>query len=305
MLAISAARISTASSPSRKTMIALFATTAAREPGPRRCAARPRASASSSAARVAASSAAALRLTSWTRPSRAVRRRTRRALDLAEEPGREAAQPLLGAELEDAVRLEPRLLGPPPLARRGRGSRAGRAWPRSRRSRPSPRRPSSRAGRAVGGRSSAASVVASTASGSATASAAAGGRERVAELGERRADCRVAAGVAASSTGSRSANAPAAPSRNVIASWISKSRVTWPSSTPRPYSIGTSSRNRSSWPARRSSSASAERRRAEALERRSVGRGASAASSPARRGRRAAGTPRRASRRGRGAALRR
>ena len=51
-------------------------------------------------------------------------------------------------------------------------------------------------------------------------------------------------------------NAPAAPSRNVIASWISKSRVTRPSFTPRPYSMGTSMRNRSSCPALRASSSS-------------------------------------------------
>ena len=37
------------------------------------------------------------------------------ALDLVEQLGREAAQPLLRAELEDAVRLEPRLLGPAPV----------------------------------------------------------------------------------------------------------------------------------------------------------------------------------------------
>ena len=43
------------------------------------------------------------------------------------------------------------------------------------------------------------------------------------------------------------ASAVEAASRNVIASWISKSSVTRPSSTPRSYSIGTSSRNRWSW----------------------------------------------------------
>ena len=40
-------------------------------------------------------------------------------LDLLERAGRDPAQPLLGPELEDAVRLEPRLLGPAPVALRG------------------------------------------------------------------------------------------------------------------------------------------------------------------------------------------
>ena len=67
---------------------------------------------------------------------------------------------------------------------------------------------------------------------------------------------RVATASRASRIDSRSAKAAAAPSRNVIASWISNSSETLPSLTPRPYSIGTSLRNLSSWPARRSWSAS-------------------------------------------------
>ncbi len=49
----------------------------------------------------------------------------------------------------------------------------------------------------------------------------------------------------------------AAPSRKVIASWISIGTVTVPPATPRAYSIGTSPRNRVSWPARRACSAGA------------------------------------------------
>ncbi len=58
MLAISAARMSTASSPSRKTMIALFVTTAARDCGPLPIASADSLSARSSAAIVPASSSA-------------------------------------------------------------------------------------------------------------------------------------------------------------------------------------------------------------------------------------------------------
>ena len=52
----------------------------------------------------------------------------------------------------------------------------------------------------------------------------------------------------------RSAKAPTAPVRKATASVISKSRVTWSSLTPRPYSTGTSSRNCSSCWARRAAS---------------------------------------------------
>jgi hypothetical protein len=70
MLAISAARISTASSPSRKTMIALFVTTETRDCGPLPMRASASASAASSDLRVAASSVGAARpLISCTRPA--------------------------------------------------------------------------------------------------------------------------------------------------------------------------------------------------------------------------------------------
>ena len=67
---------------------------------------------------------------------------------------------------------------------------------------------------------------------------------------------RIAAASRSTRTLSRSVIACAAPSRNVIASWISKGTVTRPSETPRPYSTGTSARKRRNWPARRISSSS-------------------------------------------------
>ena len=57
----------------------------------------------------------------------------------------------------------------------------------------------------------------------------------------------------------------------LIASWISNGTVTRLPSTPRSYSIGTSRRKRSSWPARRACSAGGERRGPEALELRLLG----------------------------------
>ena len=54
-----------------------------------------------------------------------------------------------------------------------------------------------------------------------------------------------------SSIGSMSRNALSAPVWNVIASWISKSRRTRPSETPRPYSTETSGVNVRTWLARR------------------------------------------------------
>ena len=102
-------------------MIALFVTTETCDPGP----APTRVSASSSAV-----SSACARGGDLLRGRLALEQddETRRVavavpeepLDLLEQPGREPAQPLLRSELEDAVRLEPRLLGATPLAgRRG------------------------------------------------------------------------------------------------------------------------------------------------------------------------------------------
>ena len=68
---------------------------------------------------------------------------------------------------------------------------------------------------------------------------------------------RVASASRCSSVGAMSASAAAAASRKLIASWISNATVTRPPSTPRSYSIGTSRRKRSSWPARRACSAGA------------------------------------------------
>src|ERR1044072_4914968 len=66
--------------------------------------------------------------------------------------------------------------------------------------------------------------------------------------------CSTPAGSRCSSAPFKSANAASVPSRNAMASWISKSLVTCPSSTPRPYSTGTRSTKRSSWLARRACS---------------------------------------------------
>ena len=62
---------------------------------------------------------------------------------------------------------------------------------------------------------------------------------------------RVAVASRLSSIGSMSRNALSAPVWNVIASWISKSRRTRPSETPRPYSTETSGVNVRTWLARR------------------------------------------------------
>ena len=122
MLAISAARMRTASSPSRNTIIALFVTIETREPGPLpiRCSAS--ASAASSAARVAASSRRGrLALDQPHEPVPFAVAVPEQRLDALEERRREPAEALLGAELEDAVRLDPGRLRDSPVAARGSG----------------------------------------------------------------------------------------------------------------------------------------------------------------------------------------
>ena len=203
------------------------------------------------------------------------------ALDLLEERGREPAQPLLGAELEDAVRLEPGLLGLLPVAgRRGRLEAVesggddvevgglGGLLPFGRVERADERECA--LGRRLDGLRVGDGV-----------SARRIGEIR-AERVERRAQAPRRDRVRAARVGWRSWNAEAAPSRKVTASWISNSSVTRPSCTPRPYSIGTRRRKRSSWPAPRRSSAptsgearkaaSARSMRASASRRRPVAR---------------------------------
>ena len=235
-------------------MIALFVTIETREPGPEPIRASASASAASSAARVAAISAAvALRLTSWTSPS-IPPCRTRSS---PRPPGTGSARARAAAARGRARRRRTPRGAParlrPTRRRRGRlepverrrdhvevgglggvlPRRSGRASPRSCERRVGRRRNRVRVGDCV---------------------AAARRARGVAEVVSAASMRRVAAASRASRSDSRSAKAPAAPSRNVIASWISKSSATLPSLTPRPYSIGTSLRKRSSWPARRSCS---------------------------------------------------
>ena len=88
------------------------------EPAPLPTRSSARVSASSSAARVVASSPApAPALDELNEPVVALRSVPEVALDLLEERRREPAEPLLGPELEHAVRLEPGLLGLLPVAR--------------------------------------------------------------------------------------------------------------------------------------------------------------------------------------------
>ena len=122
---MSAARMRTASSPSRKTMMAAFVTTETSDCGPLPICCSERASASSSAARVdrdlLVGRMAAEKLDEAVVALRAV---PEVALDLLEQRRRETAQSLLGTELEDAVRLESRLLGLFPVAGRSSGLQA-------------------------------------------------------------------------------------------------------------------------------------------------------------------------------------
>ena len=108
MLAISAARMSTASSPSRKTMIALFVTTETRELGPLPMPPRPRLSASVErrAASPRAPSARGVPLRSCASPSTSPSPYQKSPSILWNRRRRETPEPLLRAELEDAVGLE-------------------------------------------------------------------------------------------------------------------------------------------------------------------------------------------------------
>ncbi len=195
---------------------------------------------------------------SWTRPSCSPCAVPEVPLDLLEERGREPAEPLLRAELEDAVRLETRGLGLLPVAggrrrleaveRRRDDVEVGglrRFLPRGRIERL----------RRVRARSSVVAphvVCGSRPTSPWDASDSADPRSSSATPSRLVGRC-VASSMSACST---SWNAAAAPSRNVTASWISNSSVTRPSFTPRPYSIGTRRRKRSSCPARRASSSS-------------------------------------------------
>ena len=115
-----AARMSTASRPSRKTRIAELVTTVALLAlSPSVAAAS--ASCSSSASRASRSSRRGARSAiSFARPGWPDGAEPDRALDVEREPGVERLQPPLGPELEERVRLEPRLLGLAVLAGAGR-----------------------------------------------------------------------------------------------------------------------------------------------------------------------------------------
>ena len=180
------------------------------------------------------------------------------ALDVEREAGVERLQPPLGPELEERVGLEARLLGLARTGRRRRRPPCGRASARSGRSRTRrsapPTRPASPPAApfssVVGDRLDLVGV------GDVVGRAGRPVDER-AELVEPRLRLGGARGVALGELRrSRSASAARAPSRNATASWISKSLVTRPSLTPRPYSTGTSATNCSSCWARRAASSS-------------------------------------------------
>ena len=143
-LAITAARISTASSPSRKTITAALVTAvAAVAPSP--SAPAPSWSAWSSARRVSCTSRARLLLGDQRRePLLPVGAEPDQPLDPVDGVRRDRAQAQLGPELEERVGLEPRLLGRVRTGRRRRPPPSGRARSRSGRSRTGCRPASSR-----------------------------------------------------------------------------------------------------------------------------------------------------------------
>ena len=209
----------------------------------------------SSASRVSRISRRGARLAiSFASPSLVAGAEPDQALDVEREPRVEAAQPPLRAELEERVRLQPRLLGLAVLAGADRGLHAvererdqvvvglvGLLRPRLR------HRGRQRVLRLGGDRLDLLGL------GDALL-VLVGELDELAELGQRR---RALVGLARSRLASwsrRSASAPTAPVRNATASWISKSRVTLVPLTPRPYSTGTSARNCSSCCARRAAS---------------------------------------------------
>ena len=255
MLAVIAAMIRIASSPSRKTIIAAFViTVASLAPSP--VFARASSSASSSTSRVSRISLAAVVGAISSREAVDVACAVPdQPLDLGDQGGVERAQLDLGAELEEGVGAQARLLGLLALARGDRGlhlveadvdqvevglvvgllpllrkhPRRGSRWPRHAPPRPPragpPRRPRWR--RRAYPRSSA--------NAASTVDRPRRGRARPARARGRRAP-------------------PVAPSMNATASCSSNGIVTCPSSVPSSYSIGTRSRKRVSCAARRACS---------------------------------------------------
>ena len=252
-----AARISTASRPSRKTMIAALVTTVVRlalSPS----VARASSSSSSSARRVSRTSRRAAPLAiSSARPVVALGAEPDQALDVGREAGVERLQPPLRAELEERVGLEPRLLGLAALAGADRGLHAverqrdevvvgvvGRLLPRG-------------GHRRLELVSIFVALRLDRRRGDVRRSCAARPRDDGAELrSSATASAAVRAGSRLASWSRRSAKAASAAVWNATASWISKSSVTRPSLTPRPYSTGTSATKRSSCWARRAASSS-------------------------------------------------
>ena len=176
-------------------------------------------------------------------------------LDVERQPGVERLQAPLGPELEERVGLQARLLGLAVLAGAGGGLHAvererdqvvvrlvGRLLSRPRAS--PPRRRLGAAGERLDLLGGGDAVGRARCAWSTSAPS----RSRSARAAAVRAASRLA------SWSCRSASAARAPPWNATASWISKSFVTRPSLTPRPYSTGTSARNRSSCWARRAAS---------------------------------------------------
>ena len=250
-----AARISTASRPSRKTMIAALVTTVVRlalspsvaarvlelvvEREPRGAHLAPRGALGDQLGQAVVALGA--------EPDQ--------ALDVGREPGVDRLQPPLRAELEERVRLEPRLLGLAALAGARRRPPCGRASARSGRSR-SRRSASPRLRH--DGLEPLLDLLALRLDVSWLVDARLAlrrprrRRRRARRAATPRRRWRAASRLASWSR--RSSKAASVAVWNAIASWISKSSVTRPSLTPRPYSTGTSATKRSSCWARRADS---------------------------------------------------
>ena len=249
--------MSTASSPSRKTMIAVLVTTAAAEVGPAPTAASESASAASSASRVAVTSSgeAFLRI-SCARPGSpsapyqkrlSVRTKRSGARPRSRCSGPNSKNAYASSRACSALPYSPARLAATTRSSEVRITSKSAAAPAS----------CHCSGKIPSARSSASFVFASTVSSATTARPWEAAARSSASEATTSSISRTAAGSRLASTLSRSANACAAPSRNVTASWISNETVTRPSATPRPYSIGTRARKRRNWPARRISSSGA------------------------------------------------
>ena len=266
-LAISAARISTASRPSRKTMIAVFVITVVRLLGP-----VPTASSASRSARVERDAVAAIsarRAAAVDQRREAVAGRPRRTRRGPRCGRRARARGRAGVARARARRTRRPRSAPAPRCGTGRPrppSACGRASPAMRSKSALASCFSQGFGKSVSVADMIALVRSSRRPGRGRACRSRPSPGRCPSCSSEPATPRAAAASRFSSIGSMSRNALSAPAWNVIASWISKSRRTRPFATPRPYSTETSGVNVRTWLARRSCSLARERRGAERVE---------------------------------------